>query len=61
MQQNNLTSIRVGTGNVFIEPQGSDNTREVYRLVAGANGEFRLMNYDWKWDACPSGAPTEDE
>ena len=51
MQQNNLTSIRVGTGNVFIEPQGSDNTREVYRLVAGANGEFRLMNHDWKWDA----------
>lgn len=51
MAQNNLTSIRVGTGNVFIDPQGSDNTREVFRYVVGADGHFDALGRDWNWDA----------
>ena len=51
MAQNNLSSIRVGTGNVFIDPQGSDNTREVFRYVVGADGEFNALGRNWSWDA----------
>ncbi|WP_240950037.1 TonB-dependent siderophore receptor [Novosphingobium sp. ERN07] len=50
MVTNNLTSIQIGTSNIFLPPQGSDNTREVYRYVAGANGEFGAMGAEWKWD-----------
>lgn len=45
-----LNTISVGTNNVFIDPQGSDNTREVFRYVAGANGEFGIGGIDWAWD-----------
>jgi outer membrane receptor protein involved in Fe transport len=51
MAANNLTSIRVGTGNVFIDPQGSDNTREVFRYVVGADGQFNALGRNWSWDA----------
>lgn len=50
MVTNNLTSIQIGTSNIFLPPQGSNNTREVYRYVAGANGEFGAMGAEWKWD-----------
>lgn len=50
MIDNGLTSIRAGVGNVFIDPQGADNTREVYRFVAGANGQFGLFDSEWTWD-----------
>jgi len=51
MVTNNLSSIQIGTSNIFLPPQGSDNTREVFRYVAGANGEFGIMGKEWKWDA----------
>ncbi|WP_336961611.1 TonB-dependent receptor plug domain-containing protein [Sphingobium aquiterrae] len=51
MIANNLTSISIGTSNVDLGQQGSDNTREVFRYVAGAGGEFRVIGADWKYDA----------
>jgi outer membrane receptor protein involved in Fe transport len=51
MAANNLTSVRLGTGNVFIDPQGSDNTRDVYRYVAGVDGEFDALGLGWSWGA----------
>jgi outer membrane receptor protein involved in Fe transport len=51
MTANKLTSIRLGTGNVFIAPQGSDNTRDVYRYVGGVDGSFEFLKRDWKWNA----------
>ncbi|CAN5235115.1 TonB-dependent receptor [soil metagenome] len=51
MAQNNLTSVTLGSGAVFIPPQGSDNTREVFRFVAGADGEFDLFGKTVSWDA----------
>ena len=51
MQAANLTSIQIGTSNAGIPPQGSDNTREVYRTVVGASGGFGAIGADWKWDA----------
>ena len=51
MIANNLQSVRAGVGNVFIGQQGSDNTREVYRYVAGAAGEFAVGGIEWNWDA----------
>lgn len=51
MITNNLNSIQIGTSNIVLPPQGSNNTREVYRYVAGANGEFGVFGKDWKWDA----------
>ncbi|OYW49625.1 MAG: hypothetical protein B7Y36_02545 [Novosphingobium sp. 28-62-57] len=51
MVANNLNSIQIGTSNIILPPQGSNNTREVFRYVAGANGEFGAFGKDWKWDA----------
>ncbi len=45
-----VTSVTIGTSNIGIPPQGSDNTREVYRYVAGAEGDFGAMGVDWHWD-----------
>jgi iron complex outermembrane receptor protein len=50
MVANNLTSIQIGTNNTFLPPQGSDNTREVFRYVVGGSGEFSTGGIDWKWD-----------
>ena len=46
-----VTSVAIGTSNIGIPPQGSDNTREVFRYVVGASGAFGLFGRDWKWDA----------
>lgn len=51
MVANNLYNIQIGTSNIDIPPQGSDNTREVYRYVVGADGKFDLIGADWGWDA----------
>lgn len=45
-----LTSISIGTSNIDLGPQGSDNTREVYRAVIGADGDFNALGREWKWD-----------
>jgi len=46
-----ITTVQIGTSNIGIPPQGSDNTREVFRAVVGANGKFGLFGRDWTWDA----------
>ncbi|MES1984864.1 MAG: TonB-dependent receptor [Pseudomonadota bacterium] len=51
MVANNLSSIQIGTSNVEIPPQGSDNEREVGRYVVGANGDFGVFGKEWSWDA----------
>lgn len=51
MVANNLTSVQIGTSNIFLPPQGSDNTRQVFRYVAGGRGEFSVASSDWTWDA----------
>lgn len=45
-----VTAVQIGTSNAGIPPQGSDNTREVFRFVIGANGKFGLFDRDWAWD-----------
>lgn len=50
MVASNLTSIQIGTSNINIPKQGSDNERNVRRYVVGANGSFGLLGKDWKWD-----------
>ena len=45
----NLTSINMGTSNNGFPSAGSSNTREVYRFVAGADGEFELGKGSWKY------------
>jgi outer membrane receptor protein involved in Fe transport len=51
MAANNLSSISIGTSNAGFPVPGSDNSREVFRYVAGASGKFSLFDRDWKWDA----------
>lgn len=51
MANNNLTSIQIGTSNIILPPQGSDNERNVRRYVAGAGGGFGMLGKEWKWDA----------
>ncbi|WP_156254883.1 TonB-dependent receptor plug domain-containing protein [Sandarakinorhabdus oryzae] len=47
----NLTNISIGTSNNGIPAAGSDNTREVYRFVTGADGEFDTGKVAWKYSA----------
>jgi len=46
----NLTSINIGTSNSGFPAAGSDNSRQIYRGVIGADGEFELGSMAWKWD-----------
>lgn len=45
-----VSTIALGTSSINIPPQGSDNTREVYRLVIGGSGAFDVIGTDWSWD-----------
>ena len=47
----NLTNISIGTSNNGFPAAGSNNTREVYRFVAGADGEFETGKIAWKYAA----------
>jgi outer membrane receptor protein involved in Fe transport len=47
----NLNSISIGTSNNGFPAAGSNNTREVYRFVAGADGEFETGKIGWKYAA----------
>ena len=49
MVARNLSSISIGTSNAGFPAAGSDNSREVYRFVAGADGEFELGKGNWKY------------
>ncbi|TPG52657.1 TonB-dependent receptor domain-containing protein [Sphingomonas glacialis] len=51
MVANNLSTIAIGTSNVDLGQQGSDNTRDVYRYVGGVAGAFHVLGSDWKYDA----------
>ncbi len=51
MVANNLSTIAIGTSNVDLGQQGSDNTRDVYRYVGGVDGAFHVLGSDWKYDA----------
>lgn len=44
-----LQSIVVSTGNAGLPPQGSNIKREVFRYVAGWDGDFSLLNRDLHW------------
>jgi iron complex outermembrane recepter protein len=47
----NLNSISIGTSNAGFPAAGSNNSREVYRFVAGADGEFEIGKGSWKYAA----------
>ena len=51
MTARGLTNISIGTSNNGFPAAGSNNTREVYRFVAGADGEFELGKGSWKYAA----------
>ncbi|WP_353218491.1 TonB-dependent receptor plug domain-containing protein, partial [Sandarakinorhabdus sp.] len=47
----NLSNISIGTSNNGFPAAGSNNSREVYRFVAGADGEFEIGKGSWKYAA----------
>jgi len=51
LADNGLASFTMGTSNAGIPAAGSNNRRKVYRYVAGANGDFGLLDREWAWDA----------
>jgi iron complex outermembrane receptor protein len=44
-----LQSIVVSTGNAGLPAQGSNMKREVFRYVAGAEGDFAVLNREFHW------------
>ncbi|MCW4460967.1 TonB-dependent receptor [Sphingomonas sp. BT-65] len=50
MIANGLTALEIGTSNIFLPPQGSDNSRQVQRYVVGGSGEFATGGIRWQWD-----------
>ena len=51
MQANGLGSILVGVNNLIYPLfPGPDNSRQVFRYVAGAKGTFSLFDRPWSWD-----------
>ncbi|WP_260928572.1 TonB-dependent receptor plug domain-containing protein [Novosphingobium sp. 9] len=51
MAANNLSAITIGTSNAGFPVPGSDNTRQVYRFVGGADGKFNALGRDWSFNA----------
>ncbi len=45
----NVTSVSIGTSNNGFPVPGSDNRRDVYRYVAGADGDFELAGKNFSW------------
>ena len=45
-----VTSFTEGSTNSGFPESGSTNGREVQRIAAGADGNFSLLDTDWKWD-----------
>lgn len=50
MTANNLQSIVISTGNAGLPAQGSDMKRQVYRYVAGAEGDFTVADREFRWN-----------
>ncbi|WP_231621560.1 TonB-dependent receptor plug domain-containing protein [Sphingomonas sp. 37zxx] len=46
-----VNTVAIGTSNAGIPAQGSNNTRDVFRVVGGVEGEFAAIGRDWRWDA----------
>lgn len=44
-------AVEIGTSNAGFPAAGSDNRREVYRYVVGADGEFEVGKMPWQWSA----------
>jgi outer membrane receptor protein involved in Fe transport len=42
--------LTIGTSNDGFPAPGSNNRREVYRYVAGADGKYSLFGRNWKWN-----------
>ena len=51
MQTLGVSSLTIGTSNDGFPVPGSNNNREVFRYVSGADGKFSLFSHDWKWNA----------
>jgi outer membrane receptor protein involved in Fe transport len=49
MTAQGLQSIVISTGNAGLPAQGSDMKRQVYRYVAGAEGDFTVLDRDFHW------------
>jgi iron complex outermembrane recepter protein len=47
----NINAIQIGTSNAGFPAAGSDNKREVYRFVAGADGDLEVAGGSWKYAA----------
>ena len=50
MQANGLSSIPVRNWNQGVPFKGTDNSRQVFRYLAGAKGELSLLDRPWSWD-----------
>lgn len=46
-----VNTVAIGTSNIGIPAQGSNNVRDVYRVVGGGEGSFDLLGREWSWDA----------
>lgn len=51
MAANNLASISVGTNNATMPVFGSDNVRQVFRYIGGAEGNFEAFGRNFSFDA----------
>jgi iron complex outermembrane recepter protein len=61
MVADNLQAIQIGTSNIFLPPQGSNNSRQVMRFVGGGSGEFSTGPLDWQWDGYYQFGKTDTE
>ena len=51
MQANGLNSITVSSWNPGVPFEGADNSRNVFRYLAGAEGKFTWFDRPWSWNA----------
>ena len=51
MQDNDLDSITASNWSPGLPIGGTDNTRQAYRYLAGAEGKFSLFDRPWSWNA----------
>ena len=50
MQANGLGSVTVSNWSPGVPHYGTDNSRQVYRYLAGANGKLSLFDRPWSWE-----------
>jgi outer membrane receptor protein involved in Fe transport len=59
MKDLGLASVSIGTSNANLPVPGSDNRRDVYRFLAGAEGHWRVLGQDWNWSGSFQHGATE--